>query len=389
MNQPPLQKVKVLDMTRLVPGLVACSIMGDLGADVVKIEKPGAGDDLRRIPPHAQDGQGIYFKALARNMRSLALDTKTEKGKQVLVELIKQSDVFIHSFRPNVLEGQGLGQEDMLAVNQSLLYCTLNGFGNKGSLKERAAHDINYQALAGTLWPGLWPEKTPNPPGALAADYGGGLYCVITVLAGLLARDRQGKGQAIEVNLHGAILSMTGMPAAAALVLGRNFEPEEYRLSGNDPGYDVYKTKDEKYVALAALEPKFWLAFLDQVGLSRLANMRADSAKWPLLRAELKDLFASKTRAQWGEISKKGDFCLTEVLSSKEALSHPHAIQTGLVEKDPDGTTRLAFPCVLSGTPALRPGRAPNLGEHSKEVLMEIGMDPEYIDRLKSEGIIG
>jgi len=390
-RRPALDGVRVLDWTRLVPGAFAAALLGDLGADVIKIEEPQRGDYLRWIAPQGE-ATSCAFLALGRNRRSLGLDTRTVQGREVLNRLVEQADVLLESFRPGVLAAQGLGPEDLRARNPRLVVCSLSGFGANGPLQSKAAHDLNYQALGGSLDPYLWGGDRPRPTGVLVADLGGALYSVLSVLAALYARARDGEGQSVDLGLFDSLLSLTAMTAAKDLIQQQPYGVGEYRLSGLDPAYDVYPTADGQFVALGAVEPKFWEAFCQAVGEPELAAWRWEAEQRPALRERLTEVFRTRTRDEWAAFAEEGDYCLSAVLAAGEALDTQQVAERellGEIDHPQEGRIRqFCFPAKLSATPAALHRPPPLLGEHTDEILAEAGFSREEIEAFRQDEVI-
>jgi alpha-methylacyl-CoA racemase len=379
MGRLPLEDVRVLDLTRLLPGPLCTVTLADLGADVIKVEAPGDGDYARTRAPLRPAGDpqvaSASFIGLNRNKRSVVIDLKSDEGRSAILSLVESSDVVIESFRPGVLGRLGLEYEVLRGINPRIVLCSMNGWGSSGTMAQVPAHDLNYCAMLGLLAPSGDAEDEPLIPTGQWADTAGALYGAIGILAALHERDRSGEGQHIEVVLaHAALWSMV-MPLAGALAMGSAPRRQEGLWTGGAVCYQTYRCADG-WLALGALEEKFWHNLCDGLGRGDLRECRYDPVGSPA-HEQLTTIFAERTRSDWGDFAAKHDCCLTVVQGVNEALSSAVAREMGLLAKvtqpsieDPFET--LAHPVHFSRTPADE-GRlpAPGLGEHTEEVLME------------------
>ena len=397
MSPLPLEGLKVLDLSRLLPGGFCSLLLADFGADVVKVEDTGIGDYLRWSPPYhdgaEQAARGALFLALNRGKRSIRVNLKTDPGREVLLRLARDADVLLESFRPGVLERLGVGYERLREVNPALVYCAITGYGRDGPNRHRSGHDINYLGLNGLL--GLTGEAEGPPVQAAGqiADIGGGaLMAAIGVLVALHERDRSGEGQLVDCSMFDGSLSWLAMVAAQAFASGVAPVRGQLQLGGALTCYRPYRCADG-YVTLGALEPKFWSAFCRGVGREDLLGHAFDP---PGSQAHLAvcEIFAQRTREQWRAFASEHDCCVEPVLELGEALSSELvAAREMVVELTQPGIERpvklLGLPVKLSRTPGdpLR-APAPGLGEHTDEVLAAAGYSREQIAALHEAGAI-
>lgn len=377
---PPLHGVRVLDLTRLLPGPFATMILVDLGAQVDKVEDPGGGDYLRFMPPQV-DGMNAVFAGLNRGKRSLVLDLKRSEGRDALLRLVPAYDVLIESFRPGVMDRLGLGREALRAAHPGLVHCALTGYGQDGPLASRAGHDLDYLARAGVL--GLTgPEGgPPQVPGVQMADFGGGLYAVAGVLAALFGRARDGEGRFVDISMcEGAVSFATfGLVSHFAGAAGG---PGQGALAGGIAPYRSYATKDGRAVALAALEPKFWIAFCTGVGLEPDMQALVPGPHQAALVDRLTSIFADRTLDEWVSFAEAQDCCLEPVLLPEELPEDPQHRARGVFDAEP-----AAFPRTPLGRSPRGP--APGHGEGGEAVLTDAGFDEEAIAALREQGVLG
>ncbi|MBV8219785.1 MAG: CoA transferase [Solirubrobacterales bacterium] len=392
-----LEGLRVLDLTRLLPGGFCSLLLADFGADVIKVEDTGLGDYVRWAPPRyhgaEQSASSALFLSLNRGKRSIRVDLKSPAGKDVLLRLVRDADVLLESFRPGVLDRLGVGYERLRDENPGLVYCAITGFGQDGPNRDRPGHDINYLGLNGIL--GLSGEAGGPPVSAAAqiADLGGGaLMAVAGLLIALEERARSGEGQLVDSSLFDGSLSFLAMLAGEMLADGSTPRRGELRLAGGLVCYRPYECADG-YVTLGALEPKFWAEFCRGVGREDLLDHAFDPPGSAAHRA-LSDIFAARTRDQWHAFASEHECCLEPVLDLDEALrSEQVAAREMVVELAQPGAERpvrlLGVPVKLSRTPA-DPTRAPGpgLGEHTRAVLAEAGYSAGEIDALLEAGAV-
>jgi len=387
----PLAGVRVLDLSRLLPGPYASLVLADLGADAVKVEDPGGGDWLRWVPPLAGEQSGA-FHALNRNKRSLALDLRRPGGAAAFRRLARGADVVLESFRPGVLDRLGVGWAALHAENPRLVLCSVTGWGQDGPYRHRAGHDLDYAAVSGLLGVN-GPAERPVPLGAPVADVAGGSWpAVAGILAALLGRARSGEGTHVDVAMVEGALSLLALPLAMAWARGTPLRRGEELLGGGAACYGVYRTGDGRFVALAALEPEFFEAFCAAVGRPELAPRQLEGdGRGP--REELEAIFAGRSRAEWVAFAAEHDACLAPVWEGDEPRADAQlAARRAFVEVETPWEGRalpgLATPIRLAGAEVpLR--AAPRLGEHGTEVLSEHGFTGEEIEALRGSGALG
>jgi crotonobetainyl-CoA:carnitine CoA-transferase CaiB-like acyl-CoA transferase len=397
MSLLPLEGVRVLDLSRLLPGGFCSLLLADFGADVIKIEDTGTGDYVRWAPPAYEGADpsagGALFLSLNRGKRSIRVDLKSEGGKEVLLRLVRDADVVLESFRPGVLDRLGVGYERLRQENPGLVYCAITGYGQDGPARDRPGHDLNYLALNGIL--GLTGD-TDGPPvqsGAQIADLGGGaLMGAIGILVALRERERSGLGQLVDCSMFDGSLAWLAMVAAAAFATGFGDRRGANPLAGAIICYRPYRCADG-YVALGALEPKFWAAFCRGVGREDLLGSAFEKPGSDAHRA-VEEIFAARTREQWQQFASRHDCCLEPVLDVDEALHSELARARGMVvELAQPGAERpvrlLGVPIKLGRTPG-DPARAPGpgLGEHTEEVLAAAGYRAAEIAALLEAGAV-
>jgi crotonobetainyl-CoA:carnitine CoA-transferase CaiB-like acyl-CoA transferase len=385
-----LQGLRVLDLTRLVPGPFGTLILADFGADVVKIEQPGVGDYLRMLPP-LLDGIGARFRAVNRGKRSVALDLGCDAGREVLLRLARDADVVVEGFRPGVVDRLGIGFEALCEVKPDTILCSISGYGQTGPYRARAGHDINYLALSGLLAE-LGGDRTPRPlPVQIADLVGGGLYGVVAILAGLEQRRREGGPLHLDISMTEGVMALIAAELADLLAAGEGRPcPGEALLTGGLATYRVYPTADDKLFAVGALEPKFSGMLGPLLGFeARADDMLAGPQRQQELGEQIGRSLASRTRDAWMEVLGEHDVCCEPALALDELADHPQHQARGVFRPgDTDGSLSADGPV---HTPCTRVGRhrvAPRLGEHTREVLREAGYPEGQIDALVSDNVV-
>ena len=403
----PLEGIRVLDLSRLLPGGFCSLLLADFGADVLKVEDTGMGDYIRWSPPYVEGAEdsakGALFLSLNRNKRSIRLDLKHERGREALLVLVREHDVVLESFRPGVLDRLGVGYERMREVNPRIVYCAISGYGQSGPKRDASGHDMNYLGLVGLL--GLTGERDGEPVQAAGqiADLGGGaLMAAFGIMAALHERDGapardgrparpgSGEGQIVDVSMADGALSWLAMVAAAHFAEGTVPQRGDLPLAGSLICYRPYECADG-WVTLGALEPKFWQAWCRGVGREDLIERQFERPGTDA-HAEVQAVFRGRTRAEWEAFAREHDCCLEPVLDLDEALdSELVRAREMVVEIDQPGAERtvrqLGIPVKLARTPgshARLPG--PALGEHTEQALRGAGYSAEEVAELLACG---
>ena len=388
MRSKPLHGIRVLDLTRLLPGPLATMHLADMGADVIKIEDPGAGDYARTLGP-TRNGMTSLFRLINRNKRALRLDLKQAAGREVFLRLVAGADAVIEGFRPGVMDRLGLGYPAISAANPRIVVCSITGYGQDGPYRDRAGHDINYIGYAGVLDQVGADVDTPAMLNFQIGDLlGGALTPLVGLLAALVDAKTTGRGRAVDVAMADAVLAHAILPLTDLLDRGTPPKRGTSMLSGGLPCYNVYATRDGRSMAVGALEPKFWHALCEALGCPELTaqhfvfGKRAEPVK-----ARLAQIFASQTQAHWTDKLAPLDACVTPVLNVAEALGNEQFRARGMVI-DEDGEPRVALPIRFSDFQFAIERSAPRAGAHSEEVLREAGLLPAEIESLRAAGVI-
>jgi alpha-methylacyl-CoA racemase len=376
-----LQAVKVIELAAIGPVPMCGMLLADLGADVIRIDRveaSGLGLDI-----------GLRYDVHGRGRRSIAVDLKQRRGRDLVLRLVEGADVLMEGFRPGVVERLGLGPNDCTARNSRLVYARMTGFGQTGELASAAGHDLNYIALSGALHAIGQAGSKPVPPLNLIGDYGGGgLYLALGILAALVERQSSGRGQVVDAAMvDGASSLMSifyGLRAAGQWSERRG----ENVLDGGAPYYDVYATADGKYVSVAAIEPKFFAELARRIGLEDdFLQRQNERDAWPALRARLTQIFAAKTRDAWCDILEGSDACFAPVLEMGEAPAHRHNATRGVFVQV-DGVTQPAPAPRFDRTPNATPRPPPRTGEHAGAILQELGFGAAEIAELRAAGVV-
>ncbi len=388
-----LSGIRVLDLSRLLPGGFCSLLLADFGADVLKLEDTGMGDYVRWSPP-AYEGaddsaKSALFLSLNRGKRSIRLNLKEETGREVLLRLVREHDVLLESFRPGVMERLGVGYERLREENPGLVYCAITGYGQSGPYTARSGHDMNYLGLNGLLGLSGDADGPPVQAAGQIADLGGGaLMAAFGILAALRERERSGEGQLVDVSMFDGSLSWLAMVAAQYLCDGRAPRRGALELSGSLICYRPYECSDG-WVTLGALEPKFWQAWCRGVGREDLIEKQFERPGSEA-HAEVERVFAARTRDEWHAFAEQHDCCLEPVLGLDEALDselvRAREMVVSVNQPGTDGVRLLGVPVKLSRTPGAPAGPGPALGEHTDDVLGALGYGAEEIAALRESG---
>jgi len=392
----PLQGIKILDFSTLLPGPFATMMLGDLGAEILKVEAPHR-PDLMRLSPPFDGGVSAGHMAVNRNKKSIALDLKKPASIDIVKKLVLHYDVLLEQFRPGVMDRLGLGYATLEKVNPRLIYCSLTGYGQTGPYKDRAGHDINYLALSGILSFSGRKEHGPVPQGVQIADVGAGSYnAVVSILAAIIHRERTGEGQHLDVSMTDGCIGWTTLVATRYMVGGQSPGYETEFLNGGS-FYDCYRTKDGRYVSVGSIEPQFFQALCAGIGRPDLVGAQGWGMEpgdlWGPIKKEIAEIFASKTLEEWVAIFKDLDACVEPVLTIGEMVEHPQVKARNMVVavRKPDGTTQRQINSAFkfSKTPPEIRSTGPALGEHTEEILRWLGYEDREIASLRSEGVFG
>ncbi len=365
----PLEGLRVLDLSRLLPGPYATLVLADLGATVDKIEDPNGGDYLRQMGPFKGDDSALFL-GLNRNKRSATLDLKSADGPAKLKRLVQEYDVLVESFRPGVMDKLGVGWEMLRAENPKLIYCAISGYGQTGPDRLRAGHDLNYIARSGVLGYGGRAGGPPAVPGVQLGDIGGGsLFALVGILAALHERHRTGVGRYVDISMTDGSLAFLHLHLAARMAMGPEgaaLQRGVETLNGGYPCYGVYRCADGKYLAVGSLEPKFFQGVcvaLGQPDLFEGAYELGPGAN--KVRARMEEIFATRPRDGWVEVFRAHDVCVEPVLEGDEVFKDAQLQARGMFIES-EGLMQLRTPLQFGPLPN-RP--APKLGEHTRQVL--------------------
>ncbi len=390
-----LEGIKIIDMSRLAPGPYCTMILGDLGADIIRID-PGGGRAAEAVVPVAAEEaeRRTAYNATGRNKRSIILNLRLEGAKEIFYKLAERADVIVEEFRPGVVKRLGVDYETISKINPRIVYCSVTGYGQDGPYQNMPGHDINYISIAGAL--GIIGQKGGPPaiPSNLLADYaGGGMHAAIGILAALLARERTGKGQHVDIAMCDGVVSLMHMAAMQYFTTGKAPERGNDMLTGGLPHYNVYETKDGKYISLGSLEPWFYENLCRAVGREDFIPYEWDEGKRSEIFSAFREIFRTKTRDEWFDLLKQIDICVAPVYSIDEVFSDPQVVHRKMVV-DIDHPRlgkikQVGISVKLSDTPGSIRSLAPFPGQHTDEILKELGYTEKRIEELRREGAIG
>jgi alpha-methylacyl-CoA racemase len=377
----PLQGVTIIELAGIGPGPFCAMMLSDMGADVIRVDRAGAvrGGDPN-VPP---------VDVLGRGRRSIGLDLKSPEGVEALMRLVEKADGLTEGFRPGVTERLGIGPDDCMARNSKLVYGRMTGWGQTGPYASPAGHDINYIALAGALEPIGRRGEAPVPPLNLVGDFGGGgMYLAFGMVCAILEARSSGQGQVVDAAMvDGAASLMAFFHGFRAMGVWTD-DRGTNMLDTGAPYYDVYETRDGKYVSIGSIEPQFYAELREKLDLDDAKwDAQQTRVDWPDRKADLAEIFKTKTRDEWCDIIEGSDVCFAPVLSIEEAPQHPHNVARGTFI-DVAGVTQPGPAPRFSRTEARIPRPAAHAGQHSDELLAEFGFDDSEIASLRDSGAV-
>jgi crotonobetainyl-CoA:carnitine CoA-transferase CaiB-like acyl-CoA transferase len=402
-----LNGVRIIELVHLPPGELCTMILGDLGADIIKVEA---------LPQSGGRGAGVYsgpqaenlksaqaFNALNRNKKSIRLNLKSEDGKQVFYRMVKDADVVVEGFRPGAVKRMGVDYDTLSKINPRLIYCSLSGYGQDGPYSQYPGHDINYISIAGALNLVGWPDQPPAIPLNFLGDFAGAsLNGAIGIMSALFARLQTGRGQHVDISYTDSVITIMTFFLQLNFAAGLTFPRGEWALAGGYPYYKTYSTKDGKMISLGCVEPWFWENFCKAVGRDDLKSFafdtshiaqKPDGPKWKEVEEEVKKIFLTKTRDEWFELLVKNDVPAAKVYSIDEIFTDPQLLHRKmLLEFDHPTLGKIKHPGIsikLSDTPGEVRSLAPYSGEHTDEVLRGLGYSDPEIESLRKADTIG
>jgi len=384
-----LAGIKVLDLSRFLPGSHLAMMMADHGAEIIKIEDTRAGDPVRHIGA-TTGGQTVYFRNSNRGKKSIALDLKSEEGRELFLRLAEGADVVLETFRPGVVERLGIDYDSVKARAPQVVYCSISAFGQDGPYRDRPAHDLSVCALAGVASMSVDSTGQPNMPCMPPSDMGGSLMAFGGILMALVGRATSSKGDYLDMSMYDSLISWTPHIAGKALAEGCAPEPWQERTQGGAAFYRPYAVKDGDHITLGGSEMKFVTNFLTAMGREDLIDvaMRPPGDAQAELRDYLIETFLSKTRDEWSAWFEGKDICFAPVLDLKEAFDNKHLQAREMLLRDSDGNAHLGIPIKFREEPGAIQMWAPEYGEHSEEIALSAGLSADEVASLKEKGVL-
>lgn len=372
----PLRNLKCLDLSRQLPGPFCSMILADLGVDVLVVASP-------------KDPMGLGMPIVQRNKRHMTLNMKDPRGRDLFEQLLADADIVLEGFRPGVTTRLGIDYDAVAKINPRVVYCSISGYGQDGPYRDKVGHDLNYLGYSGILGVTGPAGGAPQIMPVQVADIGGGaLMGVVGILAALAAREHTGRGQFVDISMMDGSVIWNAFHQLMLLVTGKDPERGRTQLTGHNPCYAVYETKDGKHVTVGALEPHFWANLCNHLGVPELiADQFAEGARREEMFAILREKFLQKTRDEWVAELEPIDICFGPVNTVSESLADPQIVARGLVHKVA-GLTLLGSPIKLSDTPAATPSAPPKFGQHTDETLRGLGIEQSAIDALRADGVV-
>jgi len=394
----PLNGIKILDLTKLAPGPHCTMILGDLGADIIRVEEPGEPTGRRAAQAGTAQVKAprpsyAATNAVARNKRSIGLNLKGEPGRDIFLRLARNVDVVVEEFRPGVAKRLGIDYETLSQTNPRLIYCAVTGFGQTGPYHNLVGHDLNYIAQAGALSLIGRKDQMPSIPLNLLADYaGGGMHAAIGVLAALVARNQTGRGQYVDIAMLDGVMLL--LAQALSTYFGNQRVPERGTQPGDGgaPFYNMYETKDGRIITIASMEPWFYANLCRALNCEQYIGGQYQREKWPEMFEHFARTFKTRTRDEWWEILTKADICVGRMLTVDELENDPQIRARNMIVEveTPSGETvkQIGISVKLSDTPGSIRSLAPTLGQHTDSILADLGYTPQDIARWRADGAI-
>ncbi len=390
-----LDGIKVLDLSRLAPGPHCSMLLSDFGADVLLVEAvPGVSAKLGGGNRQSEGAvRAAAYNPLGRGKRSIALNLKDERARDIFYDLVKEADVVIEGFRPGVVKRLGVDYDTLAKINPRIICCSVSGFGQTGPYSNLVGHDINYIAVGGALGVTGHPGTAPAIPINIVADFaGGGLTAAFAICVALLAREKTGRGQNIDVGMSDGALSLMTMAFGAYFSTGTPIRPGEYLLNGAVPWYNTYECSDGRWFSIGSIEPHFYDALVRVLGLDEYLGRQHEQSAYPEMFEKYRAIFKTKTADEWMQVMSQHDICAAPVLEMENVVTDPHNVARNMiVEVDsPVGKVKqIGVAPKLSDTPGKVRGTAPVLGAHTDEVLQGLGLDASKVADLRQAGVVG
>ena len=390
-----LEGIKVVDLSRMAPGPFCTMVLGDLGADVIRVEEPGGGRMAReRNPSQDAAARRSAFNALNRNKRSIAMNLKDPDAQDALHKLVEDSDVFVEGFRPGVVSRLGCDYETLRAINPRLVYCSLSGYGQDGPYSGLVGHDINYISVGGALGMIGPPGGPPTIPYNIIADFaGGGLHAATAILAAVIARGHTGEGQYVDVAMSDGVAYMLAAVMSEYFAAGTVPTRGEMGLNGGAPYYNVYRCRDGRYLSVGCIEPWFWSELCKALGREDLISGQFESDQSESIKRELSEIFATRDREEWWRLlSERDNIAVAKVASIDEVTTDPQnlhremVIEAGILDGQP--VRQVGIGPKLSATPGAVKSLGATLGEHTDEILSDLGYSQAGIAEMRSRGAV-
>jgi crotonobetainyl-CoA:carnitine CoA-transferase CaiB-like acyl-CoA transferase len=388
-----LDGIKVLDLSRLAPGPYCSMLLADFGADVTLVEAvPGANAKLGGAARREGAERAAAYNALSRGKKSIALNLKDTAARDIFYDMVKSADVVLEGFRPGVVKRLGVDYETLAKINPRIICCSLSGFGQTGPYSNLVGHDINYISIGGALGVTGRPGTPPAIPVNLVADFaGGGLMAAFSICLAIIARQQTGRGQNVDISMSDGVFSLMTSAYSQFFASGNIIRRGEFLLNGSVPWYNTYLCKDERWFSIGSIEPHFYEALMNVIGLPEYLDKQHDQSVYPEMTKKLEAKFREKTAQEWMDIMSQHDICATPVRAMDEAVADVHNVARNMVIEVDSPVGKIKHPGIgpkLSETPGQVRSTGPLLGQHTDEVLKGLGLDAAKIASLRESGIV-